>query len=123
MSEHQPPTDPEESDQNQTDQAADKFWKLLEPYQQMDVILSWPPLEWFAPKALATLARFRSNAAQWGTIKAAYKDAGGNPYDLEQAVDAEVLRQASHGPARQRAPLLVRLDTVTRALVHWLWYP
>lgn len=71
-------------------------WEDLGALQQLYAIRTYltDPSDWFKPWILKVIARYRSSPPGiWGQLRLRYKSIGGNPYDLQQAVDQVLLLQ------------------------------
>jgi AAA domain len=79
-----------------------EMWEAMDDKERLTIILDqFPAEEWYAHDPLmgdnlSTLAHFRADLAQWGAIKQRFKAIGGNPWDLEKAVEA-CLRDHQNG--------------------------
>lgn len=93
------------SEPSHSDLHANSYAPPLDHEDKLQFILDTPSIaEWCTPEVLETLTFFRKIPQQWAFIKARYREHGGNAFDLEKAVDAQ-LRLATlaeePAPARQ----------------------
>lgn len=108
---------------------ADEMWDSLSATERLPVILDhFAVEEWFGLEALPTIAIFRQRpAGRWGQIRARFKAIGGNPFDLQEAVDTllkakhEAHAQETITPARR--PEVTTMSTVQAEPIPWLWWP
>jgi hypothetical protein len=72
------------------------MWEALDTAEKCGAILTtYDAVHWLDPEPLAILATFRHNPpGRWEQIKLQYKLIGGNPFDLQHAVDALLRVQA-----------------------------
>jgi hypothetical protein len=94
--------------------AAWEMWQDMSDAERLDMILTqMPQQQWYlhdpyTTDNLSTLAAFRSDAKMWGYIKAVFKSKGGNPWDLERAVEQALQEQAAdaapHAPSSVDCP-------------------
>ena len=85
------------------------LWADLPASERLPIILAhFAPDAWFGVDALPTLACFRTTpAGRWGQIKARFKALGGNPFDLQQAVDDLLVAQRAQAQAHgEQTPCL-----------------
>ena len=78
-----------------------EMWQELGATGKLTVILThYSAAQWLEPEELSILAHFRHQPlGKWAQIKLRYKEIGGNPYDLQCAVDQLVQSQpASNAP-------------------------
>jgi hypothetical protein len=77
-----------------------EMWEELDTPGKLEVILThYPAAQWLEPEELSILAHFRHQPpGKWAQIKLKYKEIGGNPYDLQCAVDQllKALVEAGH---------------------------
>lgn len=95
---HSSQTTPLDSDEQQYSDAycaikarlnAWEMWQELDTPGKRDVILThYSPVQWLESEELSILAHFRHMPpGKWAQIKLRYKEIGGNPHDLQCAVD------------------------------------
>jgi hypothetical protein len=78
-----------------------EMWHELDMAGKLNVILThYPAAQWLEPEELSILAHFRHQPpGKWAQIKLKYKEIGGNPHDLQCAVDQLAQSQpASNAP-------------------------
>ena len=108
---------------------ASDMWEGMNATERLPVILeTFAPAEWFGEDALPTLACYRERPpGRWGQIKATFKGLGGNPFDLEKAVDTLIdlatAEQLQSSILPEHRPCLTTLDSVTTESIEWLWWP
>ncbi len=98
-----------------------EMWVGMSEPERLAVILAqYPPGAWYdndptTGENLLTLSHFRQEP-QWGAIKQRFKEIGGNPFDLQHAVDAFLAQQRNgHGPTPAQE-LLPPPETLTDLL-------
>ena len=91
------------------------MWEELSAEDRLPLVASEANAEeWFADAAIDTLGHFRSDAQRWGWIRARARNAGVNPWDLQQAVDGYIERHRNGAePALDDLP---RPQTLTELL-------
>jgi hypothetical protein len=86
-----------------------EIWQDMSNAERLDMILTqMPQQQWYlhdpyTTDNLSTLAAFRSDAKMWGYIKAVFKSKGGNPWDLERAVEQALQEQAADAAPHARS--------------------
>ena len=88
-----------------------EIWQEMTDDTRLSLILDrFPAEDWYAHDPhgqdnLSTLAVFKGDVARWGAIKQRFKSIGGNPWDLEKAVEALLLpHQNGVAPDRPARP-------------------
>jgi hypothetical protein len=105
---HSSQTTPPDSDEQQHSDAYQAFkaginyweiWEELDTPGKLEVILThFSAAQWLEPEELQLLASFRHQPpGKWAQIKLRYKEIGGNPHDLQGAVDQHLKAQAEAG--------------------------
>ena len=92
-----------------------EMWQELDTPGKLDVILThYLAAQWLEPEELSILAHFRHMPpGKWAQIKLRYKEIGGNPHDLQCAVDL-LLKIQPFQSAPQTVPA-VAFQTITAA--------
>lgn len=82
---------PNATDPQQWTEDAWKVWEALQQEERLEIITTrFAPTEWYGPQAWPVVRETAGiGGALWGQVKAQYKALGGNPYDLQKAVDVE----------------------------------
>ncbi len=75
------------------------MWQELDALGKLTVILThYSAAQWLEPEELQVLASFRHQPpGKWAQIKLKYREIGGNPYDLQWAVDQHLTAQEGTG--------------------------
>jgi hypothetical protein len=77
-----------------------RVWEGLTLNDKLDLLLGNPNrIDWSEPALLAVLAHFRPDPVVWLRISTCFKNIGGSPFELRQAVDGLLQgeRTAAHG--------------------------
>jgi len=97
-----------------------EMWEVLSEPQRLALILDrFPAADWYAHDAktgndnLTTLAQYQADPIQWGAIKQRFKEIGGNPFDLEKAVQASL---GSHGVTEGHSTQFAHPESATHLL-------
>jgi hypothetical protein len=101
-----------------------EMWESMSEPERLEMILTrFPAAAWYdhdphTSDNLSTLMHFRQES-RWGQIKQRFKEIGGNPWDLEKAIDAE-LAQRRNGtdpvPVRHFPPSQPATDLLAKTL-------
>lgn len=91
-------------------------WAAMGHEERLEMLPRFAPPEWYSDMLLPVLLRARGQDGPltWGYLKAEFKARGGNPFDLEKAVDAEIERRRSEALAI--SPAVAAANGVASAL-------
>jgi AAA domain len=103
--------------------AAYEMWEILDHVGKLNVIRThFDPTQWLEPEPLSILAHFRHQPPGiWEQLKLAYKAKGGNPFDLQAAVDRQL--QVDGSPQARWDPVSAPLSSFTIRRKQYVWYP
>ena len=94
----------------------------LEDLEALKYIFDYiPASDWPTFPEIKLIAKFRNIPRIWLQIKTCFKEKGGWPPELEQAVDQTFPRLVSALDLRET--ILLNMDEVTAQSIDWLWWP
>jgi hypothetical protein len=103
-----------------------EMWEALDTTEKCEAILTtYEATHWLDPEPLGILTTFRHTPpGRWEQIKLQYKLIGGNPFDLQHAVDAHLQEQATQaGLATPSEPSRPKLLRISARLLKQTTYP